>query len=50
MSKHIFKGVATILIVTLLMMFAVGPVLAFDARKGNGEPRHVRQLQLSGKR
>ncbi len=34
MSKHIFTGLATILIITLLMMFAVVPVLAFDARSG----------------
>jgi len=34
MSKHIFKGLATILIVTLLMIFTAVPVLAFDARSG----------------
>jgi len=34
MSKHIFKGLATILIVTLLMIFTAVPVLAFDTRSG----------------
>ena len=32
MAKHICKGLATILIVTVLMIFTVVPVLAFDAR------------------
>ena len=32
MSKHIFKGLATILIVTLLMLSIAVPALAFDAR------------------
>ena len=34
MAKHICKGLATILIVTLLMIFTAVPVLAFDARSG----------------
>ncbi|PIP48826.1 MAG: hypothetical protein COX14_02585 [Chloroflexi bacterium CG23_combo_of_CG06-09_8_20_14_all_45_10] len=34
MSKRIFKGLAAILIVTLLTIFTVVPVLAFDARSG----------------
>ena len=35
MSKHISRGLATVLIVTLLMIFAAVPVLAFDARTGD---------------
>ena len=34
MVKHIFRGLAAILIVTLLTIFTVVPVLAFDARSG----------------
>jgi len=34
MSKHICKGLAIILIVTLLMILTAVPVLAFDARSG----------------
>ncbi|MFB0556318.1 MAG: hypothetical protein ACETVW_00450 [Dehalococcoidia bacterium] len=34
MIKHIFRGLAAILIVTLLTIFTVVPVLAFDARSG----------------
>ena len=34
MSKHLFTGLATIPIVTLLMVFTAVPVLAFDARSG----------------
>lgn len=34
MVKHIFRGLAAILIVTLLMIFTAVPVLAFDARSG----------------
>lgn len=34
MSKHICRGLAAILIVTLLMILTVVPVLAFDARSG----------------
>ena len=34
MSKRIFKGLAAILIVTLLTIFTVVPVLAFDTRSG----------------
>ncbi len=34
MSKYISKGLTTILIVTLLMIFTAVPVLAFDARSG----------------
>jgi cytoskeletal protein CcmA (bactofilin family) len=35
MSKHISRGLATILIVTLLMIFTTVPVLAFDGRTGD---------------
>ena len=35
MSKHISRGLATIVIVTLLMIFTTVPVLAFDGRTGN---------------
>ena len=35
MSKHISRGLATVLIVTLLMIFATVPVSAFDARSGD---------------
>lgn len=35
MSKHISRGLATALIVTLLMIFATVPVSAFDARSGD---------------
>lgn len=34
MSKHICRGLAAILIVTLLMILTAVPVLAFDARSG----------------
>jgi len=34
MAKHVCRGLATILIVTLLMIFTTVPVLAFDARSG----------------
>ena len=34
MSRHIWKGLAAILIVTLLMILTVVPVMAFDARSG----------------
>ena len=34
MSKHVFRGLTTILVVTLLMIFTAVPVLAFDARSG----------------
>ena len=34
MSKHIWKGLAAILIVTLLMILTAVPVMAFDARSG----------------
>jgi len=34
MAKRIFRGLAIILIVTLLMVFSAVPVLAFDARSG----------------
>jgi len=34
MVKHIFRGLAAILIVTLLTIFTVVPVLAFDTRSG----------------
>ena len=34
MAKHVFRGLSTILIVTLLMIFTAVPVLAFDARSG----------------
>lgn len=34
MVKHIFKGLATLFIVTLLMIFTAEPVLAFDTRSG----------------
>ena len=35
MSKHISRGLATILIVSLLMIFTTVPVLAFDGRTGD---------------
>ena len=35
MSKHISRGLATIVIVTLLMIFTTVPVLAFDGRTGD---------------
>lgn len=34
MSKHICKGLAAVLIVTLLMIFTAIPILAFDSRTG----------------
>ncbi len=34
MVKHIFRGLAAIFIVTLLMIFTAVPVLAFDTRSG----------------
>jgi len=34
MAKHIFAGLATILVLTLLVIFTTVPVLAFDARSG----------------
>jgi cytoskeletal protein CcmA (bactofilin family) len=34
MSKHIYRGLATILVVTLLMILSAVSVLAFDARSG----------------
>jgi len=35
MSKHIFKGLATLLILMLMTVFAAAPVLAFDGRSGD---------------
>jgi len=36
MSKHVCRGLATFLIVTLLMALTAVPILAFDARTGIG--------------
>jgi cytoskeletal protein CcmA (bactofilin family) len=34
MSKHVYRGLGAVLIVTLLMTLAAAPILAFDARSG----------------
>ena len=34
MSKHVFRGLAAIVIAMLLMIFTAVPVLAFDTRSG----------------